>query len=339
MILFGMAQMAISIGRRAFVTGLGGAAFALPLTARGQQPPMRVVGYLSSLTSAASPVLAAAFLRGVNEGGFAEGRNLAIEYRYAEGQYVKLPALAADLVAHKVDVIFANGGSAPALAAKAATTTLPIVFETGGDPVKAGLVASLGRPGGNLTGVSWTASALSAKRLDLLHQLVPRASVIGLVVNPKYPEAGLQVQDLKDAAGMLGLQIRVANADTGDGIDAAIASLAGQGVGGLLVANDPFLSSRRAQIVSLAQRYALPASYSTREDVTAGGLISYATSLPEQFHQCGLYTGRILNGAAPADLPVMQPTSFDLVINLKTAKALGLAVPPDLLAIANEVIE
>ena len=236
-------------------------------------------------------------------------------------------------------MIFANGGSAPALAAKAATATLPIVFETGGDPVKAGLVASLGRPGGNLTGVSWTASALSAKRLDLLHQLVPKASLIGLVVNPNYPEAGLQVRDLKDAAGMLGLQISVTNANTGSGIDAAIASLAGQGVGGLLVANDPFFSSRRAQIISLAQRYALPASYSTREDVTAGGLISYATGLPEQFHQCGLYTGRILNGAAPADLPVMQPTSFDLVINLKTAKALGLTVPPDLLAIANEVIE
>jgi putative ABC transport system substrate-binding protein len=301
---------------------------------------MRVVGYLSSLTRAASPGLAAAFLQGVNEGGFTEGRNLAIEYRYAEGQYDRLPALAADLVARKVDVIFANGGSAPALAAKAATATLPIVFETGGDPVKAGLVASLGRPGGNLTGVSWTASALSAKRLDLLHRLVPKASVIGLVVNPNYPEASLQVRDLKDAAGVLGLEISVANADTGSGsIDVAIASLAGQGVGGLLVANDPFFSSRRAQIISLAQRYALPASYSTREDVTAGGLISYATGLPEQFHQCGLYTGRILNGAVPADLPVMQPTSFDLVINLKTAKALGLTVPPDLLAIANEVIE
>ena len=324
--------------RREFIIFLGGGA-SWPLAALAQQTPVRVVGFLTSLTSAAAAPMATAFLQGVNEIGFTEGRNVAIEYRYADGHYDRLPALATDLVSRKVDVIFANGGSAPALAAKAATATIPIVFETGGDPVKAGLVASLNRPGGNLTGVTWTASALSAKRLELLHQLVPSASVIGLVVNPNYPEASIQVRDLKDAAGALGLQISVANADVESGIEAAIANLARQGVGGLLVANDPFFSSRRAQIIALATRYALPASYSLREDVVGGGLISYGTSLPEQFRQGGLYTGRILKGAAPGDLPVMQPTSFSLVINLKTAKALGLTVPQTLLATADEVIE
>jgi ABC-type uncharacterized transport system substrate-binding protein len=333
----GTGRMAIAIGRRQFILALGGMAW--PLSAYAQQSSMRIVGFLTSLTAAASAPMAAAFVQGMNESGFSEGRNFTVEYRYAEGHYDWLPAMAADLVARRVDVIFANGGSAPALAAKAATASIPIVFETGGDPVKAGLVASLSRPGGNLTGVSWTASALSAKRLDLLHQLVPKASVIGLVVNPNYPEASLQVRDLKDAAGALGLQISVANADTENGVDAAIASLARQGVGGLLVANDPFLSSRRAEIVALAARYALPASYSLREDVLSGGLISYGTSLPEQFRQCGLYAGRILKGAAPADLPVTLPTKFDLVVNLKTAKVLGLTVPPTLLAIADEVIE
>jgi putative tryptophan/tyrosine transport system substrate-binding protein len=327
--------------RRQFITLLGGVAATWPLAAEAQQSPaVRTVGFLTSLPTAdaAAPV-SAAFVRGLNESGFTEGRNVTIEYRYAEGHYDRLPALAADLAARKVDVIFANGGSAPALAAKAATTSIPIVFETGGDPVRGGLVASLNRPGGNLTGVSWTASALNAKRLDLLHQLLPKASVIGLVVNPDYPEASLQVRDLTEAAGLLGLKISEANANTESGVDAAIASLARQGVGGLLLANDPFLSSRRAQILALAERYALPASYSLREDVEAGGLVSYGTSLPEQFHQAGLYVGRILKGERPADLPVMQPTKFDLVINLKTAKALGITVPPTLLATADEVIE
>jgi putative ABC transport system substrate-binding protein len=337
MISLGTDEMAIGIGRRQFILALGGVAW--PLSAHAQQSSMRVVGFLTSLTAAASAQMTAAFLQGMNESGFTEGRNVAIEYRYAENHYDRLPALAADLVARKVDVIFANAGSAPASAAKAATASIPIVFETGGDPVKAGLVASHNHPGGNLTGVSWTASALSAKRLDLLHQLVPKASVIGLLVNPNYPEASLQVRDLEDAAGALGLQISVANADTENGVDAAIARLARQGVGGLLVANDPVLTSRRAQIVALAARYALPASYSLREDVVSGGLFSYGTSLAEQFRQAGLYTGRILKGAAPADLPVTLPTKFDLVVNLKTAKALGLTVPPTLLAIADEVIE
>jgi putative tryptophan/tyrosine transport system substrate-binding protein len=312
-----------------------------PLAADAQQSSsVRTVGFLTSLPSAgaAAPV-SMAFARALNESGFTEGRNVTIECRYAEGHYDRLPALAADLAARKVDVILANGGSAPALAAKAATTSIPIIFETGGDPVKDGLVASLNRPGGNLTGVNWTASALNAKRLDLLHELLPKASVIGVVVNPDYPEASLQSRDLKDAADVLGLQIRAANAHTENEVDVAIASLARQGVERLFLANDPFLSSRRAQIIALAARYALPASYSLREDVVSGGLFSYGTSLPEQFHQAGLYVGRILKGERPADLPVMQPTKFDLVINLKTAEALGITVPSTLLATADEVIE
>lgn len=327
--------------RREFITLLSGVAATWPLATNAQQSSaMRTVGFLTSLPTAdaAAPVTEA-FVRGLNESGFTEGRNVTVEYRYAEGHYDQLPDLAADLAARKVDLIFANGGSAPALAAKAATTSIPIIFETGGDPVKDGLVSSLNHPGGNLTGVSWTASALNAKRLELLHQLLPRVSIIGLVVNPDYPEASLQVRDLNDAAGVLGLQIRVANAHTENEVDAAIGSLARQGIGGLLLANDPFLSSRRAQIIALTARYALPASYSLREDVVAGGLVSYGTSLTEQFYQAGLYVGRILKGERPADLPVLQPTKFDLAINLKTAKALGITVPLTLLATADEVIE
>jgi putative ABC transport system substrate-binding protein len=325
--------------RREFITLFGGTAMTWPLAARAQQPAVPLVGFLCSGTAAAWRPMVAAFLQGMTESGFAEGRDVAIDYRYADGQYDRLPALAADLVGHKVNVIFATGGSAPALAAKASTSTIPIVFETGGDPVKAGLVESLNRPGGNVTGVSWTASALSAKRLDLLHQLVPKAEVVGLVVNPNYPEANLQVGDLKDAAGVLGLQIIVGFADTEKGVEDAIANLAHQGVGGLLVANDPFLATRRTQIIALAARYALPASYALPEDVADGGLFSYGTSLLEQIHQGGLYTGRILKGAAPADLPVLQPTRFTFAINLKTAKTLGIAVPPGILAIADDVIE
>jgi putative ABC transport system substrate-binding protein len=327
--------------RREFITILSGVAATWPLAANAQQiSAARTVGFLKSLTNAdAVAPVTAAFVRGLNESGFTEGRNVTIEYRYAGGHYDRLPQLAADLAARNVDVIFANGGSAPALAAKVVTTSIPIIFETGGDPVKDGLVPNLNHPGGNLTGVSWTASALNAKRLELLHQLLPKASEIGVVVNPDYPEASLQVHDLNAAAGVLGLQIRLANAHTENEVDTAIASLAQQGVGGLLLANDPFLSSRRAQIIALTARYALPASYSLREDVVAGGLVSYGTSVTEQFRQAGLYVGRILKGERPADLPVMQPTKFDFVINLKTAKVLGITVPPTLLATADEVIE
>jgi putative tryptophan/tyrosine transport system substrate-binding protein len=247
--------------------------------------------------------------------------------------------LAADLIGRRVFVIFANGGNAPALVAKAATTTIPIVFETGGDPVKAGLVDSLNRPGGNVTGVSWTASALSAKRLGILHQLVPKASVIGLLANPDYLEVTLQVHELQDAAATIGVQTDAAMANTEASIDTAFATFVQQGIAVVFVANDPFLAGRRDQIISLSARNSLPTIYPLREDVAAGGLISYETSLPDQFRQCGAYVGKILKGAKPAELPVTQPTSFRLVINLKTAKALGLPVPPTLLATADEVIE
>ena len=325
--------------RRKFIKLLGGTAAAWPVMARAQQPIIPVIGFLSGGSLAGWGSFLVGFRAGLNEIGFAEGRNVAIEYRWAEGHYDQLPALAADLVNHQVKVIFANGGNAPAQAAKAATTTIPIVFETGGDPVKAGLVASLNRPGANVTGVSWTASALSAKRLEILHQLVPKASLVGLLANPDYPEVALQVRDLQDAAAALSLQIHSEMANSEGGIDRAFANFAHQHIAALLVANDPFLAVRRAQIVALSERSSVPTIYSLREDVMAGGLISYGTSLPDQFHQAGNYVGRILKGAHPHDLPVTQPTSFYLIINLKTAKALGLPVPSSLLATANEVIE
>jgi putative ABC transport system substrate-binding protein len=300
---------------------------------------MPVIGFLSGGSAAGWGSFLAGFRAGLNEIGFAEGRNVAIEYRWAEGHYDQLLSLASDLVNHQVKVIFANGGNAPAQSAKAATATIPIVFETGGDPVKAGLVASLNRPGANVTGVSWTASALSAKRLEILHQLVPKASLVGLLANPDYPEVALQVRDLQDAAAALGLQIHSEMANSESGINRALVNFAQQHIAALLVANDPFLAVRRAQIVALSARSSVPAIYSLREDVVAGGLISYGTSLPEQFHQAGIYVGRILKGAHPNDLPVTQPTRFNLILNLKTAKALGLVIPPSLLATADEVIE
>lgn len=300
---------------------------------------MPVIGFLSSGSWVSMRPLATAFGQGLIETGFVDGRNVAIEYRWAEGRYDRLPALAADLVGRRVNAIFACGSSASARAAKAATASIPIVFETGGDPVKGGLVASLNRPGGNVTGVSWTASALAAKRLDLLHQLIPKAQVIGVLANPNYPEVDLQLRELSDAAAAIGLQIRVVNADTEPAIDAAFATLAQQRVDALLIANDPFLSNRRSQIVALSSRDAMPAIYSLREDVAAGGLVSYGTDLLEMFHQSGIYVGRVLKGAEPASLPVMQPTKYNLVVNLKTAKTLGITIPPTLLAITDEVIE
>jgi putative tryptophan/tyrosine transport system substrate-binding protein len=325
--------------RRAFLVLLGSATVVWPPAARAQKPPLPVIGFLSSASAEAWAPQLAGFRDGLKESGFVEGSNVLIEYRWAKGQYDRLPALAADLVDRRVNVIFATGGSAPGQSAKAATTKIPIVFESGGDPVKAGLVASLNRPGGNVTGVSWVASALGAKRLDLLHQLVPKASLIGVLVNPNYPEADFQVRELQHAAGSIGLQIHVATPNTERGIDEAFAVLVKQGVGALLVANDPFFSERRKQIVGLSTLHAIPAIYPLREDVAAGGLISYGANLPAMFREGGIYTGRILKGTNPADLPVMQPTSYSLVINLKTAQTLGLTIPPGILAIADEVIE
>jgi putative ABC transport system substrate-binding protein len=324
--------------RRDFLAGIGGAA-AWPVVARGQQRELPVIGFLSGGNAAGWASFLVGFRAGLSETGFAEGKNVAVEYRWAEGHYDRLPAMAAELINHKVKVIFANGGNTPAQAAKAATGTIPIVFETGGDPVKAGLVASINRPGANVTGVSWTAVALSAKRLEILHQLVPTASLVGLLVNPDYPEVALQVRDLQDGAAALGLQVHTEMANTEIGIDMAFANFAQQHVAALLIANDPFLAFQRAQTVALAARNAIPTIHSLREDVVAGGLISYATSLPDQYRQAGVYIGRILKGTPPADLPVALPTRFNLIINLKTAKALRLTIPPALLATADEVIE
>ena len=327
------------MNRWRFIVLLISAAATWPLAAHAQQSAMPVIGFLSGGAAAAWGSFLTGFRSGLNQAGLVEGSNVAIEYRWAEGHYDRLPALAADLVNHRVTVIFANGGNTPALAAKAATTTIPVVFETGGDPVKAGIVASLNRPGGNVTGVSWTASALSAKRLGILHQLVPNASSIGLLANPDYPEVNLQVRELQDAAAAIGVQTDAEMANTESGVDMAFTNFVRKGIAAVFVANDPFLAGRRAQIIALAERHAMPTVYPLREDVAAGGLISYGTSLPDQFRQGGIYVGQILKGTKPADLPVTQPTSFNLIINLKTAKALGLAIPPTLLATADEVIE
>jgi putative ABC transport system substrate-binding protein len=324
--------------RREFIALLGGAALCAPLTARAQQPAMPVIGYLSSFSNNAR--LAAAFNKGLKELGFVVDQNVAIEYRYAEGHYDQLPALAADLVHRQVAVICAVGGNAPGKAAKAATSTIPIVFGSGGgDPVNEGLVASLNRPGGNVTGISMTTTALGPKRFELLHQLVPKAEVIGVLTNPNYGDEPLQISELEDAAASIKRAITIASAGAEGDLDPAVATLVQHGANALFVTNDPNFTTLRNQIIALAARYALPAAYYTREFVEAGGLMSYGTDFPETFRQVGNYVGRILKGERPADLPVMQSTKFELVLNLKTAKTLGLEIPPQLLALADEAIE
>ncbi|MFI5014459.1 MAG: ABC transporter substrate-binding protein [Hyphomicrobiales bacterium] len=325
--------------RREVIRLIGGATAAWPLRLNAQQPAMPVVGFLHSLSSSYIEHFAHAFRQGLNETGYSEGRNVAIEYRTTDGQPDRLPGLVAELIDRKVAVILAAGGSDPAKVAKAATTTIPIVFVSAADPIKAGLVASLGRPGGNVTGVSLLGSSLEAKRLELLHQLVPAAPSIGVLVNPKYPDADLQLRELQQAASVMKLQIHIVRASTDSDLETAFASVVQLGAGAVLIVQDVLFNSRRERLVALAASHKLPAIYNQREFAEVGGLASYGTDFANGYRQSGIYVGKILEGAKPADLPVVQPTKFELVINLKTAKVLGLDIPPMLLARADEVIE
>ncbi len=325
--------------RREFIALLGGTAVAWPLAARAQQPAMPVIGFMSGRAPQDSAHLVSAFRQGLAETGFVEGQTVTIEFRWADGDYDRLPALAADLVSRKVAVLVGVGGDVSALAAKKATTTIPVVFGMGADPVKAGLVASFNRPGDNATGFTLWTSEMESKRLGLLLEIVPAVQLIGILVNPKFPPSSQELNDLELAAKGIGQRLFVALANDDAELDAALTSLGQQRVGAFLVTAAPFFDTRLERIVGFAAQNQLPAIYQFREYAVAGGLISYGPNIVESYRNAGDYVGRILKGEKPADLPVLQPTKYDFVINLKTAKALGLTVPPTLLAEAGEVIE
>jgi putative ABC transport system substrate-binding protein len=325
--------------RRDFITLLGGAAAAWPLVARAQQP-LPVVGFISNSNADTSARRVAGFRKGLSETGYVEGQNVTVEYHWLEGQYDRLPALAADLVRRRVAVIATPGVTPATLAVKAATSTIPIVFGAADDPVKLGLVASLARPGGNATGVNWFGLEVTSKRLALLHELVPRAARIAVLVNPGDAQGSeATLKGVREAAHTLGLEVLVGNASTGAEIDAAFVAFRRERAEALFVANNQLFGTRRVQLATLAARDGLPTSYGVRDFVEAGGLMSYGTPLADMYRQVGVYTGTILKGTKPADLPVMQSTKFEFIINLQTAKALGLDVPPTLVARADEVIE
>jgi putative ABC transport system substrate-binding protein len=330
----------LEFGRRQFFAFLGGAAVAWPLAARAQQPAMPTVGLLDPTSPDAYADLARAVRQGLKETGYVEGENVSIVYRFADNQIDRLPELADDLVRRRVTVVAATGGPPSVLAAKAATTTIPIVFGVAQDPVRLGLVASLARPGGNLTGIGFLNTELAAKRLELLRELVPKANRVAVLVNPKSTaNAATTLRDVEAAARAIGLQIQVFNASTSREIDAAFASFARDGADACFVSPDPFFRSRRVHLALLAMHHAVPTTYALRDYTEAGGLMSYGASLADAYRQVGVYSGRILKGAKPADLPVVQSTKFELVINAQTARMLSLTVPPSLLSIADEVIE
>jgi putative tryptophan/tyrosine transport system substrate-binding protein len=324
------------VKRRAFITLLGGAA-AWPLAARAQQPAVPVIGFMSARSPEDSAHLLAAFRRGLAEGGYVEGQNVSIEFRWARGQYDLLPAMAADLISRRVSVLVAAGGDPSPRAAKRATSTIPIVFGVGGDPISEGLVESFNRPGGNATGDTLYTNIMEPKRLGLLRELVPGVPLIGVLLNPSL--APYQLPQIEEAARSIDQRILVAKASTDEELMAAFAALTVERVGALLVAADPYFDTRRDQIVGFAERQRLPAIYHFREYAVAGGLLSYGVSVTDSYRQRGVYTARILKGAKPADLPVLQPSKFETVINLKTAKALGIKISDNLLSLADEVIE
>jgi putative tryptophan/tyrosine transport system substrate-binding protein len=328
--------------RRAFITLIGGAAaisILWPLAARAQQPTMPVVGYLGAQSPAAFASRVTAFRQGLGETGYVEGRNVAIEFRWAEGQHDRLPALAAELVARRVAVIVAPGGPPAAIAAKSVTTTIPIVFEMGADPIAMGLVTSLNRPGGNLTGVSSLNVEVTPKRLEILHEAIPTATVVAVLLNPTSPTADSQLRNLQEAARALGLQLHVLHASSARDFDAVFATLLQLRASGLVVASDTSFATHSEQLAAIALRHAVPAIHQSRDFTLAGGLMSYGGSFVESHRQAGVYTGRVLKGDKPADLPVQQVTKVELLINLKTAKALGVTFPLSLSGRADQVIE